>query len=106
MYATSATGDRCHESRSPLRGGQRELPSGPLLSTQRVPYGIVKLVLIAAHVECCRGAERIWPLPRREWSAVRVMEDWSPPFPGFFLSYPSRKHHPAAIAALIETRRV
>jgi DNA-binding transcriptional LysR family regulator len=31
---------------------------------------------------------------------------WSPPFPGFFLYYPSRKHQPAAIAALIETFRV
>jgi DNA-binding transcriptional LysR family regulator len=37
---------------------------------------------------------------------VRVLEDWSPPFPGFFLYYPSRKHQPAALAALIETLRL
>src|SRR2546425_4684443 len=36
---------------------------------------------------------------------VRVLEDWCPPFPGFFLYYPSRQH-PAALTALIETLRV
>ena len=35
----------------------------------------------------------------------RVLEDWCPPFPGFFLYYPSRKQQPAALAALIETLR-
>jgi DNA-binding transcriptional LysR family regulator len=37
---------------------------------------------------------------------VRVLEDWCPPFPGFFLYYPSRKQQPAALTALIETLRV
>jgi DNA-binding transcriptional LysR family regulator len=37
---------------------------------------------------------------------VRVLEDWCPPFPGFFLYYPSRKQQPAALAALIETFRL
>lgn len=36
----------------------------------------------------------------------RVLEDWSPPFPGFFLYYPSRRQQPAALTALIETLRV
>jgi DNA-binding transcriptional LysR family regulator len=36
---------------------------------------------------------------------VRVLEDWCPPFPGFFLYYPSRKQQPAALAALIDTLR-
>lgn len=36
---------------------------------------------------------------------VRVLEDWTPPFPGFFLYYPSRRHQPAALAALISTLR-
>jgi DNA-binding transcriptional LysR family regulator len=36
---------------------------------------------------------------------VRVLEDWCPPFPGFFLYYPSRRQQPAALAALIETLR-
>lgn len=35
----------------------------------------------------------------------RVLDDWSPPFPGFFLYYPSRRQQPAALTALIETLR-
>jgi DNA-binding transcriptional LysR family regulator len=37
---------------------------------------------------------------------VRVLEDWCPPFPGFFLCYPSRRHQPAALTALIDTLRL
>lgn len=37
---------------------------------------------------------------------VRVLEDWCPPFPGYFLYYPSRRQQPAALAALIETLRL
>jgi DNA-binding transcriptional LysR family regulator len=32
---------------------------------------------------------------------VRVLEDWCPPFAGFFLYYPSRRQQPAALSALI-----
>jgi DNA-binding transcriptional LysR family regulator len=34
-----------------------------------------------------------------------VLEDWCPPFPGFFLYYPSRRQQPAALTALIDTLR-
>ena len=37
---------------------------------------------------------------------VRVLEDWCPPFPGFFLYYPSRKQQPAALVAVIEAFRL
>src|SRR6266700_950507 len=37
---------------------------------------------------------------------IRVLEDWSQPFPGFFLYYPSRRQQPAALAALINTLRL
>ena len=37
---------------------------------------------------------------------VRVLDDWCPPFPGFFLYYPSRKQQPAALAAVIDTFRL
>ena len=37
---------------------------------------------------------------------VRVLEDWCPPFPGFFLYYPSRRQRPAALSALIDTLRL
>jgi hypothetical protein len=34
-----------------------------------------------------------------------VLEDWCPPFPGFFLFYPTRKQQPGALTALISTLR-
>jgi DNA-binding transcriptional LysR family regulator len=37
---------------------------------------------------------------------VRVLEDWTPPFPGFFMYYPSRKHQPAALSALVNALRL
>ena len=37
---------------------------------------------------------------------TRVLEDWCPPFAGYFLYYPSRRHQPAALTALIETLRL
>ena len=37
---------------------------------------------------------------------VRVLEDWCPPFPGFYLYYPSRKQQPAALAAVIDAIRL
>ena len=37
---------------------------------------------------------------------VRVLEDWCPPFAGYFLHYPSRRQQPAALSALIETPRL
>jgi DNA-binding transcriptional LysR family regulator len=37
---------------------------------------------------------------------VGVLEDWCPPFPGFFLYYPSRRHQPPALQALVEALRI
>ena len=37
---------------------------------------------------------------------MRVLEDWCPPFPGFFLYYSSRKQQPAALVAVIEVFRL
>ena len=37
---------------------------------------------------------------------VRVLEDWCPPFDGFFLYYPSRRHQSPALQALVETLRI
>jgi DNA-binding transcriptional LysR family regulator len=35
-----------------------------------------------------------------------VLEDWCPPFPGFFLYYPGRRQVSPALAAFIDTIRV
>jgi DNA-binding transcriptional LysR family regulator len=37
---------------------------------------------------------------------VRVLEDWCPPFEGYFLYYPSRRHQPPALQALVNALRV
>jgi DNA-binding transcriptional LysR family regulator len=37
---------------------------------------------------------------------IRVLEGWSPPFPGFFMYYPSRQHHPGALSALVHALRL
>lgn len=37
---------------------------------------------------------------------VRVLDDWCPPFAGYFLYYPSRRQQPAALSALIEVLRL
>ena len=36
----------------------------------------------------------------------RVLEDWCPPFHGYFLYYPSRRQQSAALSALIEALRM
>jgi DNA-binding transcriptional LysR family regulator len=36
---------------------------------------------------------------------VRVLEDWCPPWPGYFIYYPSRRHQPPGLSALIATLR-
>jgi DNA-binding transcriptional LysR family regulator len=37
---------------------------------------------------------------------IRVLDDWCPPFAGYFLYYPSRRQQPPALSALIETLRL
>lgn len=37
---------------------------------------------------------------------VRVLEDWTPPMPGFYMYYPSRRHHPAALSAMVTALRL
>ena len=37
---------------------------------------------------------------------VRVLEDWCPPFEGYYLYYPSRRHQPPALQALVEALRM
>ncbi len=36
---------------------------------------------------------------------VRVLDDWSPPFPGYYLYYPSRRQQSPAFALLVEALR-
>ncbi|MGA8708691.1 MAG: LysR substrate-binding domain-containing protein, partial [Steroidobacteraceae bacterium] len=36
---------------------------------------------------------------------IRVLADWCPPFPGYHLYYPSRRHSSPAFAVLVEALR-
>lgn len=49
--------------------------------------------------------EELSPLIKQH-RLVQVLQDWCPTFPGFFLYYPSRRHQPAALSALISTLRL
>jgi DNA-binding transcriptional LysR family regulator len=48
--------------------------------------------------------EQVKPLLAKR-RLVRVLEDWCPPFPGYFIYYPSRRHQPPGLSALIEALR-
>jgi DNA-binding transcriptional LysR family regulator len=40
-----------------------------------------------------------------EQRLIRVLENWTPPIPGYFMYYPSRQHKPAALTALVNALR-
>ena len=48
--------------------------------------------------------EQVAPLLAKR-RLVRVLEDWCPPFPGYFIYYPSRRHQPPGLSALIDSLR-
>jgi DNA-binding transcriptional LysR family regulator len=48
--------------------------------------------------------EQVAPLLAKR-RLVRVLGDWCPPFPGYFLYYPSRRHQPPGLSALIDALR-
>jgi DNA-binding transcriptional LysR family regulator len=76
--------------------------SGPLvvndveLTLRAASEGVGLAFALEEHV-----AERI-----ARGELVRVLEDWCPPFDGFFLYYPSRRQQPAALQALVDALRV
>lgn len=41
-----------------------------------------------------------------EQRLIRVLEDWTPPIPGFYMYYPSRQHQPSALSALVDALRL
>ena len=76
--------------------------SGPLifndvdLTVRAASDGVGLAFALEEHV-----AERI-----ARGELVRVLEDWCPPFDGYFLYYPSRRQQPAALQALVDTLRI
>jgi DNA-binding transcriptional LysR family regulator len=41
----------------------------------------------------------------RDGRLVRVLEDWCPPFPGYHLYYPSRRHFSPALSVMVDVLR-
>lgn len=85
--------------------GRRALtvqPQGPLVFDE--PDMLIKAVEAGVGIGMAMEAtvqERI-----ASGVLVQVLRDWCPVFPGFFLYYPSRRHQPAALAALIRSLRM
>jgi len=40
-----------------------------------------------------------------EGKLIRVLQDWCPPYAGFFIYYPSRRRQTAAFSALVSVLR-
>jgi DNA-binding transcriptional LysR family regulator len=73
----------------PLTLGESELMVRAALD------GVGLALAFEGHVEALIAAGRL----------VRVLEDWCPTFPGFYLYYPSRRQLPAGLRAFIEMVR-
>ena len=41
-----------------------------------------------------------------EGRLVRVLEPWCPPFPGYYLYYPSRRQPPPAFSIIVDALRL
>ncbi|TPW31962.1 LysR family transcriptional regulator [Pararhizobium mangrovi] len=67
--------------------------TGPVIQAALDGYGIGYLPedLVAAHIEAGR--------------LVAVLEDWSPPFPGYYLYYPHRREHSPAFKVILDALR-
>lgn len=76
--------------------------AGPLVSTD--PDLLIRAALDGAGLAFTIEARVLEYLA--SGSLVRVLEDWCPPFAGYFLYYPSRRQQPAALSALIDALRM
>jgi DNA-binding transcriptional LysR family regulator len=103
---------RCIGSNSPhgpyrwqFRKGSRTLTVnavGPLLIDDT--YTVIQAALNGVGLGVAFESQVAEHIAKRR--LIRVLDDWCPTFPGFFLYYPSRRNHPAALAALVKTFRL
>jgi NAD(P)-dependent dehydrogenase (short-subunit alcohol dehydrogenase family) len=64
------------------------------------------LVTMAAGIGDITGLVHAAGVSPSQAAPDTVLEDWCPPFPGFFLYYPSRRQQPAGLTAPIDTLRL
>ena len=67
---------------------------------------LAAFLVVAEERSFTRAAKRLGGSPSALSHAMRRLEDWCAPYPGFFLYYPSRRQQPAALCALMETLRL
>ena len=73
-------------------------PEGPLTTSS----GAIQVRAAIDGVGFLRTFEGFVRPALQDGGLVEVLADWSPPFPGPFLYYPSRRHMPAALRAFID----
>lgn len=76
--------------------------NGPLIIDDT--HLVIQAVLAGAGIGLAYEEQVAEHLAKRR--LIRVLEDWTPPIPGFFMYYPSRQHQPAALAALVNALRL
>ena len=97
------------DPRRPLRLGVRGVTAGRSTSASRGSSPATTPTLIAAAAIdglglCCLPDDQLAPLVA-DGRLETVLEDWSPPFPGYHLYYPSRRQSSRAFALLVEALR-
>ena len=65
----------------------------------------LRLSAVSAGMGLAFLPEDLVEAPLTEGRLVRVLEDWCPPFPGYHLYYPSRRHTSPAFALVIDALR-
>ncbi|ANK86053.1 MULTISPECIES: LysR family transcriptional regulator [unclassified Rhizobium] len=65
----------------------------------------LRLSAVSAGMGLAFLPEDLVEAPLAEGRLVRVLEDWCPPFPGYHLYYPSRRHTSPAFALVIDALR-
>jgi DNA-binding transcriptional LysR family regulator len=104
---------RCINIRMPTSGnlyrwefdkGRRSMEisvEGPLITNE--PELVLRAAIDGVGIGCLFGNYARPAIKAKK--LIRVLEDWSPPFPGLYLYYPSRRHTPPALRAFIDFMR-
>ncbi len=105
---------RCINMRLPTRGGLYawEFEQGEQILRVRVE-GQLTLNTLPQRIDAALAGLGFAYLPEdtiidavTSGKLVRVLEDWCPPFPGYYLYYPGRRQHTAAFSLLIDALRL
>ena len=77
---------------------------GPLPTARGVAEALAQ-VQVAGDGACLDAEGALWIADAIGGRLIRVLEDWCPPFPGYHLYYPSRRHFSPALSVLVDVLR-